>query len=85
MISFIRDKNSCYFNAVIGAKDGRGRVGGGGSKVSSWLQILVARSIIFWRGSPCIKSLRVCEFLGTTVTGNLARILTDVVVKEPCN
>ena len=53
--------------------------------ISSWLQIVVAESIIFWRGSPCIKPLRVCEFSGTTVTGNLARILTDVVVKQPCN
>lgn len=85
MISFIQDKNSCYFKAVIGAKDGWGRVGGGGSKVSRWLQIVIAQSIIFWRGSPCIKPLRVCEFSGTTVTGNLARMLTVVVVKEPCN
>ena len=85
MISFIRDKNSCHFKADIGAKNDWGRVGGGGSKVGSWLQIVVAQSIIFWRGSPCIKPLRVFGFSGTTVTGNLARILTDVVVNEPCN
>ena len=74
MISFIRDKNSCYFKAVIGAKDGWGRVGGGGReevRSAAWLQIVVAQSIIFWRGSPCTKPLRVCEFSGTTVTGTL--------------
>lgn len=78
MISFIRDKNSCYFKAVIGAKDGWGRVGKGGGggereevRSAAWLQIVVAQSIIFWRGSPCTKPLRVCEFSGTTVTGTL--------------